>query len=85
MAPKAPHFPAKAKNVIFLFMRRAWQDKVRRQLETLLGDFRPPVRWEAQIETTLEFPDHVREQWILAASSFSTVVTSRTGMSLTDC
>ena len=46
---------------------RAWQQSFGNKLEELLGAYRPPLRWEAQIEETVESPDHRRQSVILRA------------------
>ena len=46
---------------------QAWQQAFRGRIEALLGDFRPPGKWESRLEETEKFPDHVREGWILTA------------------
>lgn len=47
---------------------RAWQQLFGNKLDELLGAYRPPLRWESQIEETVEFADHQRQSVILRAA-----------------
>ncbi len=49
---------------------RAWQTRFLAKLEELLGDHRPPSDWEARLEESIEFDDHVRESLAVSADGF---------------
>lgn len=46
---------------------RQWQQSFRAQLEALMGPYRPPVEWRSEVEERIEFPDHIREAYLLKA------------------
>ncbi|MDE0103264.1 MAG: dienelactone hydrolase family protein [Bryobacterales bacterium] len=50
---------------------RAWQRRFRAQLDQLLGDYRPPMRWEVSEGDSREFSDHTRTSLRLAAEGLA--------------
>ena len=50
---------------------RAWQRRFRAQLDELLGDYRPPMRWEVSEGESRVFPDHTRTSLRLAAEGLA--------------
>jgi dienelactone hydrolase len=46
---------------------RRWQREFSARLGELLGDFRPPSRWETVTERSVELEDHRREELVLRA------------------
>src|SRR5436305_12683307 len=44
-----------------------WQKEFSAALRQRLGPHRPPERWSAQLLSQVEFPDHVRGEWLLTA------------------
>jgi dienelactone hydrolase len=45
----------------------AWQQEFSAALRERIGPHQPPQRWSDQLMSRVEFPDHVREEWLLAA------------------
>ncbi len=61
-APLAMRFAGKSRDEC-----EAWQAKFRAKLLELLGNPRPPARWQVVREAELRWPDHVREELVLTA------------------
>ena len=47
---------------------RQWQQKFKTKLQTLLGPYRPPTKWQTTVEAKDQLADHTRIQLVLSAN-----------------
>ncbi|HVC97036.1 MAG TPA: hypothetical protein VND64_25375 [Pirellulales bacterium] len=52
---------------------RRWQARFAAKLDEMLGPYRPPEKWDCQLERRVELSDHVREERVLTAAGIAPV------------